>query len=133
MDVSSTAHALTQSTQAVAALANAVPGQALNLATMSVNQLIATLGALGISGVALEQALEKFGIDKCPTVLKPYIPAVVAIGGTMGLSMSQGMPWAQALGLGVGTWVVSQVKHDHAPAITPDNVVGNVQKSEAGQ
>ena len=111
---------MTDTAQAISLVTQAVPqvGAALNLATMSGNQLMETIAAIAGGGVALEQALEKFGFDKAPAAIKPYVPAIVAIGGTAAVSMSQGMPWQQALGLGVGTYVISQLKHDHAPAAT---------------
>ena len=117
---------LTASAQAVSQTAQVAVSGAVNMATVSLGQVAAIMAGLGITGIALEQGLEKFGIDKAPQALKPYIPVIVGIGGVTAAGLAKGLPWQQALGLGIGTYVASQLKHDHAPAVTPDGQAGPV-------
>jgi hypothetical protein len=94
--------------QAGSAVANISPAQLLDYA-------VAAAGG----GAALEISLEKFVMNKVPDSVKPYIPAVIAIGGGTLAAMKMGMPWQQALSIGLGTYVASEIKHDQLPASTP--------------
>lgn len=106
--------------------ADAVVGAVSSLPSVSPSQLLDLLVATAGGGIAVEQALEKFGIDKAPAAIKPYIPALITIGGGTLVSMKAGMPWQTALMVGAGTYVASQLKHDMAPAATPASPVAPI-------
>ena len=85
---------------------------------MDTNSL-ATIGAAGaVSGLALEQALEHFVMDRVPDKAKPYVPIALGVGGVTLGAIQAGMPWQQALAVGVTAAVTAMSKHDMAPAVS---------------
>ena len=109
MDVTVTAQAITQTAQVVSeTVLNASPSQLLDM-------VVAAAGG----GLVVEAALAKFAMAKIPTAAKPYVPAVIAIGGGTLAAMKGGVPWQTALALGLGAYVTSQIKNDVAPTAVP--------------